>query len=236
MKSTLLAVCLLGVTSALALSDSQDSQGSQKKRQSATPNLDDLARRNIAVKRTAVFQATDPQGKAAFQLDYTMEIYPKQYYENKYSFVTPSGEAYVLRVQQEQDSHVGKTVLQLPDHSTITLQFSDHKDATLTYAKSSVPVDLSTSHGSQFKTGPIQALRDSLPASGKVLAELTSHLRGELCREASLCGGTADFLLDLFREDADVAADVDSETKDDSGWKLKTLSERKETAPLQVKD
>jgi hypothetical protein len=193
---------------------------------SSTPNLDALSEEGKALQQTATFHATNPDGKVAFDLDYTMSIFPKQYYEYKYLFMMSGGDIYSLRSQTEADTGHGKVVLQLPDHSTVTLQYTKADEATITYGKLQAILDVSQSHKEQFKNSDVQGIRSALPESGKALVEVIGHLRGGLCREASLCGGTADVVLDLFRGDS-VASEVDAETSDDSGWKLRSLSEGK---------
>lgn len=198
----------------------------------AGPNLRRLKENNVVLNLTDSVQATDGSGRDAFQVDHYLTIRPGSK-DEKYLFMMPSGELYDLRVEVSREDGTGKATLVLPDHSTVTLRFLEPKKGSITYGKNSMSLDVLGSHKEQFVSDKALQFRATLPDSGRQLVALLDHVRGDLCRQVSLCEGFAPALLDLFRDDKEIGAEIGPMTdNEDSGWKVRTLSSSRTVDPI----
>ncbi len=197
-----------------------------------TPNLDQLALERKSLKKTGTYTATDASGKTALTVDRESAVYPRQFYEDRYVFRLPSGDVYDLNTRSENNGLL-RISLRLPDSSIISLRSeSTRSNATLTYLQQSVSLDLSRSLKGQLDDSRGSDFLASLPLGGYALVGVIDHVRESLCRQAGLCGGSLDAILDLFRDPGQTGADP-MEARDERGWELKSYNQSRivETVP-----
>jgi hypothetical protein len=193
-------------------------------RSSTTPNLDRLAASGNTLKITTSAVATDPNNRDVLQVDQYLTLRGTSKDET-FVFMMASGEIYDIRVETDRKGG-GKAVFQLPDHSTITLRYTDPERAILSYGKNVAPLNLA--HGAikpQLARDEAKSLRASLPDSGRALVEVVDHARAGLCREIGLCSGYANIFLDLYRDEKEMDKPVDAYDRDESGWTVRVLSQ-----------